>query len=96
MSFACCLNEIHCKEMGGLSRLHDGKILLAFCQRLLAIKAEILKVGLTIREHIALDNPGISQARGLTTSRARDVCFRYGSSSGTKNIFLHDRHLSFY
>ena len=76
--------------------LPKRKILLAIGKCLLAFRAEILILGFAIGKHIVLDYTSIAQASGFTAARAGNICICDGSSSGTKNVFLHDRHLSFY
>src|SRR5579884_3436803 len=76
--------------------LWKRQFLLACSKSLLTFRANVFELRIAIRKHIALDDTGIPQTRSFTTSGTIDVCFRYGSTSGTKNIFLHDRHLSFY
>jgi hypothetical protein len=76
--------------------LRKWQFLLSCGKSLLAFWANVIELRIAIRKHIALDDTGIPQTCSFTTSGTIDVCFRYGSTSGTKNIFLHDRHLSFY
>ena len=72
------------------------KILFAIGKRCLTIRAEVFVLGIAVRKHITLNDMGIAATCGFATSCASDIGFRDGSSSGSKNIFLHDRHLSFY
>src|SRR5690348_10851597 len=76
--------------------LRKRQFLLSCSKSLLTFWTNVFELRIAIREHIALDDTGIPQTCSFTTSGTIDVCFRYGSTSGTKNIFLHDRHLSFY
>src|SRR5947209_19449272 len=76
--------------------LRKWQFLLSCSKSLLTFRANVFELRIAIRKHITLDDTGIPQTCSFTTSGTIDVCFRYGSTSGTKNIFLHDRHLSFY
>jgi len=72
-----------------------GQVLFSVGKGFLALWTEIFIFGVTLREHIALDNACIPQAGRFITSCANDKRFRYGGSSSSKDIFLHGRHLPF-
>lgn len=81
---------------GDAAHLCNGQILLAIVQGLLALRAQIFKLRVALRQYIALNNTCIPQASHLSTPRAIDICFCDGGSSGSKDIFLHSRHLPFF
>jgi hypothetical protein len=88
------LEQAFCQE----KKIDSGKrqILLAFRQGFLTLRAKVFKIGVALRKHITLDNLSIPQAGRFSASRAIDVCFCDGGSSGPQNIFLHSRHLPFF
>jgi hypothetical protein len=83
-------------EMERSAHLWNGQVLLAALQGLMALRAKIFKLRVALRQDIALNNTCIPQASYFSASRAIDICFCDGGSSGSKNIFLHSRHLPFF
>jgi len=77
------------------AELLKRQVFLAISKGVLAFWAEVLKIGFAIGKHIALDDTSIAKARGLTATGTCDIGLRDGGTSGSKNIFLHVRLLSF-